>query len=196
MENQEYGEPGYAVIDVEALILGPIVRVVEQVGVVLVSASTGEEIFGEKHIVFQPYDETHLSWWYQQPPEVVRYASFAYRRITGDDPLHADPMMHPSWCAVRTRLRKILRRRAIKVYAKGAALERTVFGRSFEIDDLEDTGCPKYPEAIHDPLEECRFFARYIPELQRLYTVEDQQDPQDGLVSYTPPQVASVITKL
>lgn len=169
MEHQEFGEPAYAVIDVEALILGPVVRVVEQVGVVLLSASTGQEIMGEKHIVYQPHDSAHLCWWYRQPPEVVEYAVSAYRRITGDEPVHNDPMVHPTWSAVRTRLRKILRRRAIKVYAKGAALERTVFGRAFEIDDLEYYGCPKYPLAVHDPLEECRFFAQYIPELQRVY---------------------------
>jgi hypothetical protein len=184
MELQEYGEPGYAVVDVEALILGPIVRVVEQVGVVLVSANTGQEIMGEKHIVYQPHDEFRLSWWYRQPQEVVEYASSAYRRITGDDPVHNDPMVHPTWCAVRTRLRRILRHRAIKVFAKGAALERTVFGKAFNIYDLEWTGCPKYPLTIHDPLEECRFFANYIPELQRLH--ENQVAPQQSMEEEEP----------
>lgn len=169
MEYQEYGEPAYAVIDVEALILGPVVRVVEQVGVVMISASTGREIMGEKHMVYQPYDTPGLCRWYKQPEDVVERAVSAYRRITGDDPTHGDPLAHPTWSAVRTRLRRILRRRAIRVYAKGAALERTVFGRAFEIDDLEWYGCPKYPLAIHDPLEECRFFSQYIPELQRFY---------------------------
>ena len=174
MENEEYGETGYAVIDVEALILGPKIRVVEQVGVVLISASTGREILGEKHIVLQIQNEKELADFYHQPLYVVENASRAYRMITGDNPIHNDPMKQPSWSAVRTRLRKILRRRAIKVYAKGAALERTVFGDSFDIYDLEWTGCPKYPLAIHDPLEECRFFANYIPELQR----NRQQSPQ------------------
>lgn len=167
MEQLEFGEPGYAVIDVEALILGPVMRIVEQVGFVLISSSTGSEIMGEKHIVYQPYDDSSLAAQYGQPQEVVDYASSAYKRITGDDPIHNDPMKHPTWCAVKTRLRKILRHRAIKVYAKGAALERTVFGKAFPIYDLEWTGCPKYPLSIHDPLEECRFFANYIPELQR-----------------------------
>lgn len=175
MEDLEFGEPGYAVIDVEALILGPVMRIVEQVGFVLISSSTGKEIMGEKHIVYQPYDDHSLAAQYGQPQEIVDYASSAYRRITGDNPIHDDPSRHPTWCAVKTRLRKILRRRAIKVYAKGAALERTVFGKAFPIYDLEWTGCPKYPEPIHDPLEECRFFANYIPELQRLRECESAE---------------------
>lgn len=39
MEELEFGEIGYAVIDVEALCLGPVFRVVEQVAFVLISAS-------------------------------------------------------------------------------------------------------------------------------------------------------------
>lgn len=169
MENQEFGEPGYAVIDVEALILGPRVRVVEQVAFVLMSSATGREILSEKHMVLQQDDLKELCNHYSQKLDVVNNAVLAYRRITGDDPVHADPMIHPSWSAVKNRVRKILRHRAIKVYAKGAALERTVFGYSIEIDDLENYGCPKYPLAIHDPLEECRFFSRYIPELQKFH---------------------------
>ncbi len=165
MEDAEFGETGYAVIDVEALILGPKVRVVEQVGFVLISAKTGLEILGEKFLVFQPMDANALSMYYRQPRQVVDYAINAYGRITGDDYIHNDPNLHPIWGAVKTRIRKIINRRAIKVYAKGAALERTVFSNAFDLLDLEWYGCPKYPLAVHDPLEECRFFSSYIPEL-------------------------------
>lgn len=163
MEKDEFGEIGYAVIDVEALLLGPV-KVVEQLGCVIMSASDGAEVFAEKHMVYQPYDAEGLVRHYGQPPEVVRTAMDGYTMVTGDDPLHDDPARFPSWSAVRNRIRKILKRRAIRVYAKGAALERTVFGSALEIFDLEWTGCPRYPEKIHDPLEECRFFARFIPE--------------------------------
>jgi hypothetical protein len=139
--------------------------VVEQVGFVIISASTGREILAEKHIVYQPKTTDELIQYYNQPREIVEFSVNAYRRITGDNPVHDDPTNQPIWSAVKTRIRKIMRRRAIKVYAKGASLERTVFGKAFEIDDLEYYGCPKYPMEIHDPLEECRFFAKFIPEL-------------------------------
>jgi hypothetical protein len=189
MDKVEYGCPGYAVVDVEALLLGPVVRVVEQVGFVLISAETGAEVLGEKHIIYQPYDTAGLCAHYGQPLPVVEWAVSAYKRITGDDPVHTDPGQNPSWSAVRTRIRKICRRRAIKVYAKGAALERTVFSGAFEIADLEwcvdcvrklnfhllcRTGCPKYPGLIHDPLCECRYFAQFIPELMPPPTLNPQ----------------------
>jgi hypothetical protein len=164
MEIDEFGEIGYAVIDVEALLLGSV-KVVEQVAVVLMSASTGAEIFAEKHMVYQPENADALEAHYGQPRHVIDAAIDAYSRITGDDYVHDDPMNNPSWRAVRNRVRKILRRRAIRVYAKGADLERIVFGSSMNIKDLAHYGCPRYPGAIHDPLEECRFFAGYIPEL-------------------------------
>jgi hypothetical protein len=164
MERDEFGEIGYAVIDVEALILGPV-KVVEQVACVIISASTGLEVFAEKHIVYQPYDANGLVQHYGQSMETTMIAIDGYVTVTHDNPIHDDSRIHPSWGAVRNRLRKILRRRAIKIYAKGANLERIVFGSTLDIDDLEWFGCPKYPEKVHDPLLECRFFARYIPEL-------------------------------
>lgn len=165
METDEFGEIGYAVIDVEALMLGPV-KVVEQVACILLAASTGCEVFAEKHMVYQPFDAAGLCAHYGQPPEVVKRAIDGYILVTRDNPVHNDPRINPSWSAVRNRIRKILRRRAIKVYAKGAALERTVFGTSMEIQDLEWYGCEKYPLPVHDPLLECRFFAKFIPELK------------------------------
>lgn len=169
MEGVEFGEAGYGLVDVEALIIGPRVKVVEQVAILLISAETGDELVAEKHIVYQPYDTSALSAKYGQDIRTVIGSVEAYKRITGDDPVHSDPSIHPSWSAVRNRVRKIFRRRAIRVYAKGAGLERTVFGTSFDIDDLEWYNCPKYPGLIHDPLEECRFFSKYVPEMQRLW---------------------------
>lgn len=164
MESDEFGDIGYAVIDVEALILGPV-KVVEQVACVIISAATCQEIFAEKHMVYQPFGPDGLVTHYGQPMSVVQKAIDGYTYITRDDPVHNDPMIHPTWSAVRNRIRKILRRRAIRIYAKGASLERTVFGSTLDICDLEWTGCPRYPEPVHDPLLECRFFSQYIPEL-------------------------------
>lgn len=165
MEADEFGELGYAVIDVEALMLGAV-KVVEQVACVIMSASTGSEIFAEKHMVYQPFNAEGLSKYYSHPVSAVQNAIAGYTCVTHDNPVHDNPMVNPPWNAVRNRIRKILTRRAIRIYAKGAALERTVFGSSMAIQDLEDFNCPKYPGAVHDPLLECRFFAQYIPELR------------------------------
>lgn len=154
-------------IDVEAVIL-PMVNVVEQLGVVLMSAASGEELLAERHMVYQPLDACDLSAEYELPYDLVNRSVLAYRHITGDNPVHADPTTNVPWNAVRNRIRKILRRRAIKIYAKGAGLERSVFSGTLVVHELEDVGCPKYPGEFHDPLEECRFFSRYIPELKRI----------------------------
>ena len=175
MEAQEFGDVGYAVIDVEALMVGPIVKIVEQVAFVLVSASDGRELLAEKHIVYQHFNAEELAVHYNQSAQTIENAVAIYKRLTQDDPVHSDPAVYPTWSAVRNRIRKILRRRAIKIYAKGAGLERTVFGKSFDIYDLEWSGCPKFPEAVHDPLEECRFFSKYIPEMRHIYFPEDVQ---------------------
>lgn len=170
MEEAEFGELGYATIDVEALVIGPTARIVEQVAFVLMSAENGREILAEKWYVWQPNDVEGLCNWTRQPLAVVNRAVAAYREITHDDHVHNDPAVHYPWSAVRNRVRKILRRRAIKIYAKGAALEREVFNHSLDIHDLEDVEnpkCPRYPYMPHDPLEECRWFSRYVPELQR-----------------------------
>ena len=164
MEAAEFGDIGYAVLDVEALMLGPV-KVVEQVAFVLFSLDTGKEIYCEKHMVYQPYDVAGLTAQYKQPLATVQKAVDNYCRITGDNYVHDNPASNPSWSAVRNRVRKILRRRAVTVYAKGAQLENTVFGTALGIRDLEWWGCPKYPESIHDPLLECRFFGRFVPEL-------------------------------
>lgn len=164
MEGVEFGESGYAVVDVEAICLGTV-YVVEQVACVIMSAATGNEIFAEKHIVFQPHDRDGIVAVYNRPKEEVDRGVDGYIKVTGDNPVHNDPSIHVPWNAVRNRLKKILRRRAYRIYAKGAGLERKVFGEAVPIWDLEWYNCPKYPEKIHDPLKECRFFARYIPEL-------------------------------
>lgn len=165
MEFDEFGEIGYAVIDVEALLLGKV-NVVEQIACVIISAASGKEVFSEKHIVYQPYGERGLVSKYGETVERVRRAIDGYKLVTCDNHVHDDPVKNPPWNAVRNRLRKILRRRAIKVYAKGADLERSVFGHTMNIQDLEWYGCPKYPKRIHDPLDECRFFSQYIPEIR------------------------------
>jgi len=164
MEDAELGEPGYILIDVEAVLMGKI-KVVEQVAIVIMSMSTGDEVLGERYMVYQPMTAEELAQHYGKPVQMAQKSAEAYTRITGDTIVHDDPATNPTWSAVRNRVRKICRRRAIRVYAKGAELERSVFNGAFPIDDLELYGCPKYPGKLHNPLDECRFFSGYVPEI-------------------------------
>ena len=154
-----------AVIDVEALVLGPVVRVVEQVAFAMYNIVTGQEVMSEKHMIYQPMNTRALIQTYSNiPAYIIENSVAAYKRITADEPIHNDPLLHLSWQSIRKRLTTILRKRNIRVYAKGAAMERAVFGHAFTIVDLEDYGCPKYPLPIHDPQAECRFFIKFAPE--------------------------------
>lgn len=161
----EFGEMGYLVVDVEALILGPRFSVVEQLGLILRSNTTGEELLAEKFFIYQPLDTIGITRKYQCPFQVANYAVNAYRMVTGDNPIHANKRDHFKWSRVRSHVLRLIRNRVIKTYAKGAALERMVLGNKIYIDDLEWFQCPRYPLNLHDPLEECRFFASFIPEL-------------------------------
>jgi hypothetical protein len=164
--NEEFGEKGYAVVDVEALMFEKNFRLVEQIAFVVVSPKPYRKLLiAEKHYIYQPYDFSQLCIRYNQNPNVVMNAINAYMYITHDNYIHDMPVIHPPWNAVRTRITKILSGRSIKIYAKGAQLERTVLPRGIDIYDLNDFGCPKFPDKIHDPLAECLFFSNYIPEL-------------------------------
>lgn len=159
------GRQYYAVIDVEALVLGSVVNVVEQVAFVLYDVN-GREVWAEKHSIYQPYDIANLVAIYGVPQAIVEKSVEAYKRITGDDPVHSDHAKHERWSEVRKHIQKSCQYHAAAVYAKGTSLEASVFYGAIEFLDLAWWGCPKYPLPIHDPLKECRFFATYIPEIR------------------------------
>ena len=163
-----FGKAYFAVIDVEAVIIHPMkggapVNVVEQVAIVLID-NWGREVLGEKHMVYQPMDNLQLAAAYGATLADVKKSSEAYNRITGDGFIHKDVRRYERWSNVRKRVMKLCRDHALLVYAKGIALETAVFYGELEFQDLAWTGCPRYPLALHDPLQECRFFAQYIPE--------------------------------
>lgn len=159
------GKNYYAVIDVEALVIGSIVNVVEQVAFVLYDLD-GREVWAEKHWIYQPYDCLGLTMLYGVQPSIVEKSMEAYRRITGDEPVHADALRFTRWADVRRHVQRSCRFHAAAVYAKGIQLESSVFYGTIDFRDLAWWGCPKYPLALHDPLSECRFFANYIPEIR------------------------------
>lgn len=162
-------KPYYAVIDVEALVLGSVINVVEQIAFVLYDID-GTEAWSEKHIIFQPHGVADLSKMYGVPRQTVQRSVDAYTRITGDaNPVHSNPRIHPKWCHIRRHILKACRDHAAAVYAKGTQLENSVFYGTINFLDLAWWGCPKYPLAVHDPLLECRFFAQFIPEI-RMYS--------------------------
>lgn len=163
-----FGKAYFAVIDVEALIMystrsSNAINIVEQVAIVLID-QYGREVLGEKHMIYQPMDNEQLASSYGISLEAVKKSSDAYTRITGDYPVHRDPKKYEKWSDVRKRVLHLCREYALIVYAKGITLENSVFYGEIEFHDLAWYGCPKYPLPLHDPLQECRFFAQYIPE--------------------------------
>jgi len=153
------------VVDVEALILGNVINIVEQIAFVLYDAD-GREAWAEKHFIYQPHGAEALSQIYGTPIEVVDESIYHYKRITGDEPVHADAARFPRWAGIRKHVQRALADHAAAVYAKGISLETSVFYGAVNFLDLAWWGCPRFPLPLHDPLVECRFFANYIPEIR------------------------------
>ncbi|MDR3540720.1 MAG: hypothetical protein P4L69_07080 [Desulfosporosinus sp.] len=163
------GKVYYAVIDVEALILGKVINIVEQVAFVLYSID-GAEVWAEKHMIYQPHTGEELSRMYGVDLETVQQSVNAYKRITGDEPVHSNPRIFERWSDVRRHIQKACHDHTATVYAKGISLETSVFYGTITFQDLAWFGCPRYPLPLHDPLKECRFFAQFIPEIRnRIY---------------------------
>jgi hypothetical protein len=94
-------------------------------------------------------------------PEIEK-AIYGYQLVTGDDYIHPDGI---PYYKARSIVLDLIRRYGATVWAKGATLERRVFGSVFNIYDLEDFGCPKYPYGYnHNPLNECMYFAQFVPQ--------------------------------
>lgn len=159
------GRAYYAVIDVEALVMGRV-DVVLQAAIVLVDAY-GREVLGEKHMVYQPLTADQLAASYNLDRSFVDRGIQGYEMITQDSYVHADANRFERWGAVRKRIQQICQRHAVAVYAKGIDLEYRVFYGELPFYDLAWYGCPKYPLPVHDPLMECRYFSAFIPDLVR-----------------------------
>ena len=125
----------------------------------------GREVLAEKHMIYQPLDTLQVAAAYNVKLDEVKRSSDAYKRITADDPVHKDVRRYERWSDVRKRVRGICHDYAMRVYAKGMTLENSVFYGELELYDLEDYNCPKFPFPIHDPLQECRFFAQFVPDI-------------------------------
>jgi hypothetical protein len=152
----------YAVIDAEALVFGPpYVNIVEQLAIVFYDRE-GRERHAEHYIVHQPFTEAGLKDVYGIPGDVVSRAISGYYKVTGDHYIHSGGAR---WRDVRGRVTAECERFAAKVYAKGPQLENALFKGALHVEDLAPFGCPKYPRKIHNPLEECRFFSQWIPEI-------------------------------
>ena len=159
------GRAYFAVIDVEALVMGKM-DIVEQVAIVLVDVF-GKEVLGEKHMIFQPMNAEQLAQSYHLDPHIVQKGIDGYTLVTRDNYVHDNPYVFERWGPVRKRIVNICQRYAMAVYAKGIALEYRVFYGELPFWDLAWWGAPKYPGDVHDPLNECRFFSQYIPDLVR-----------------------------
>jgi len=160
----------YAVVDVEAIVVPGIINIVEQIAYVLCDQN-GMEVLAEKYFVYQPKSESDIAAEYGIPLEVVRKSADAYRSITGDEPIHSDKSKYTEWAVVKRHILEILKERAYLIYAKGINLENSVFNGELPLRDLAWWGVPKYPYQVHDPLDECRFFSKYIPEIKKSIVV-------------------------
>ena len=159
------GKAYYAVIDVEALVLGKM-DIVEQVAIVLVDMF-GYEVLGEKHMIYQPMSAVQISKAYGLDSVIVQKGIDGYKLVTHDDYIHADVYNYERWGSIRKRTIQICHLYAMAVYAKGISLEYRVFYGELPFWDLAWWGAPKYPGEVHDPLSECRFFSQFIPDLIR-----------------------------
>lgn len=154
----------YAVVDIEALVFGPGFKsIAEQLAIVFYDAR-GAECWAEHYNIFQPYTIYGLREVYGIPEQRVASAVESYERITGDSFLHHYPN-GARWSDVKKHILAECNLFAIKIYAKGPELENELLGGRPEVQDLASFGCPKYPQKVHNPLDECRFFSRWIPEL-------------------------------
>lgn len=151
-----------AVLDIEALVMENFV-LVEQIGLLIVDY-TGRELYAKKFIIQQPYGVDQIQIKYSLEKDTVEKAIKGYTLVTGDNYIHPKSRQTYSWKNAKEEMREYIRQYKPTIWAKGAALERRVFGKEYLIYDLEEYGCPKYPYGkFHDPLDECRFFANYIP---------------------------------
>lgn len=151
-----------AVLDIEALVMWNFV-LVEQIGFVIIDF-TGRELFAKHYIIEQPLNDTELMERYSMDPDCLRKAIEGYEKVTGDNYVHQKSRVTYTWKNACFELDAVIRQYKPIIWAKGANLERRVFGMKYIINELEEHGCPKYPPGnLHDPLAECRFFSRYIP---------------------------------
>jgi hypothetical protein len=157
------GRAYYAVIDVEALIIGNM-DIVEQVAIVFVDM-WGREALGVKYQIYQPMNASQIAYSYGIDQQLVQKGIDGYTLVTHDNYIHDNPYSCERWGAVRKRIINMCELHAIEVYAKGIDLEYRVFYGELPFLDLAWWGCPKYPGEVHDPLCECRFFSQYIPDL-------------------------------
>ncbi|MDD5753159.1 MAG: hypothetical protein PHN45_00195 [Methylococcales bacterium] len=152
------------VIDVEALVFPePAQCVVEQIGFCIVD-DYGNTVTSSKINVSQPYYNTQLSTQLGVDINLVNRSIYFYEKITHDSYIHTGAC----YVSENTALDMVVQMAQASnstVYAKGCALEKRVFGDRLVFEDLEWYACPKYPHSVHDPLQECLFFAKFIPSM-------------------------------
>jgi len=151
------------IVDLEALVFsgGTAPPVAEQAAYVVID-DAGEEVGAGFFSVRQTMGPRDIAVRFGMSRSAMDAAVEGYCRVTGDrDIVHS---MHgePTWHDVRHHLERTAAA-CDWVFAKGATLERRLLpGIAMRIVDLEWFGCPRYPARVHDPLAECRFFARFL----------------------------------
>jgi hypothetical protein len=161
-------QAGAAIIDVEALVIGNIkpIVVVEQVGIVIIDHYTGNEALARRYNVYQPFDFYNLCEKYAAPPKLIQKAIDGYCTITSDNYIHSDLSNSMRWLEVRRSVIDVCKKYATSIWAKGIQLEQFLFQPELTFQDLVYWGCPKYPYMPHDPLAECKYFKKWVPQVR------------------------------
>jgi len=153
----------YMVVDVEALVFNITKQfVLEQIGFCVIDDAKNI-IMSCKIIVFQPHSSTQLSDLMHADIREVNRSIYFYQKITGGDSYIHNKSYHMPKDKAMSIVVDTARTTNATVFAKGRTLESKVFGDSISFVDLEWYNCPKYPLAVHDPLQECIFFANFVP---------------------------------
>ena len=159
------------VIDLEAIVItknactAPTLEmVIEQAAYIVVNQDCEIVLWG-KYIVEQLMDVKELMTYFQSDFDTVHKAMQGYFRCTRDFRFVHNASDCLPWNVVKTTIENISANVAAKTYAKGALLEDAAFDGRIAFEDLNFCECPKYPYSPHDPADECRFFAMFIPPL-------------------------------
>jgi len=173
MDTVETTPPLFAILDIEAVMIGKGVDVPTEAALLLVDADTRDVRGSWKWEIWQPHSPLRLAQIHGLDERKVFASVRVHERLTGKRVRHVRRGL-PGWPEVRQKILDIITGHGVVwTFSRGPQLERRLFPE-LRILDLQGFGCPKFPAGrTHDPLDECMFFRDFVPkwdrELQSLY---------------------------
>lgn len=180
ISNNKTSKSLYMVIDLEAVVINKSCMpnrsydrytppeldfIIEQAAYILVNEKCEVVLMG-KFRIHQPMTLNEMTKYFNKDIDIVRKALNGYIECTMDSNFIHDTTDCVTWIEAKEHIQKISNTMASKTFAKGALLEQTAFGDAIHFEDLNYYNCAKYPYRPHDPFDECRFFAMFIPYLK------------------------------